>query len=302
MVIEVQRPIDLNRDHLFALLEACLVTLLWSSSYVFVKIGLTHISPLTLVSLRYVIASAVLILLVLLGGKAQHLKDRKTILKLFFLGFLGYTIAQGLQCVGLYYLSATSVTFILNFTPIIVLILGVMFLREYPTLIQIVGMIFVMVGAYLFFNDPLANISLTGVLITMFSGLGWAAYLVFSRRLFIKDKTEPLELTAFSMSFGTLLMTIGAYSFEGFPFVSRSGWGIIIWLGITNTALAFFMWNHALRRLEAFEISILQNTMLIQIALLSWFFLGEQITGIKVISMVIVFAGVLVVQVRKKQS
>jgi drug/metabolite transporter (DMT)-like permease len=222
-------------------------------------------------------------------------------LKLFFLGFLGYTIAQGLQCVGLFYLPAVSVTFILNFTPIIVLVLGTMLLQEYPTFHQLMGIMIVVVGAILFFNDPLVNSSLVGILITLLSGLGWAAFLVSSRLLFIHDKVKPLELTAFPMGFGTLLMVLGAFSFEKFPVITPLGWGIIIWLGVVNTALAFFMWNDALQKLKAFEISILQNTMLVQIALLSYFFLGEQLTLMKIIAMSLVFIGVFVVQFKIKQ-
>jgi len=289
----------LYRNRLFALLEAFLVTFLWSSSYVLVKIGLTQISPLILVSLRYIIASIVLISISLFRGEAKKIKEPGMLLKLLIFGFLGYTIAQGLQCVGLFHLPAVSVTFILNFTPIIVLVLGVVFLREYPTSLQMVGMIIVLLGAYLFFNTQLNNGNLFGILVTLVSGFGWAAYLVSSRFFFIKDRLNPLGLTAFSMGFGTLFMTIGAFSFEEFSVVSASGWGIILWLGIVNTAFTFLLWNHALQKLEAFEISILQNTMLIQITLLSWLFLGETLTLMKVISMALVFSGVLIVQLKK---
>jgi len=46
-----------------AILEALLVTFLWSSSYILTKFGLTDIEPLTLVGLRYLVASIVLILI-----------------------------------------------------------------------------------------------------------------------------------------------------------------------------------------------------------------------------------------------
>ena len=289
----------MSRDRLFALMEAYLVTFLWSSSYVLVKIGLTQLSPLTLVALRYITASAILIPLALFRGEADLFRETETFLKLVFLGLTGYTIGQGLQVIGLFFLPAVSVTFILNFTPVIVLVLGVTFLREYPTLLQLTGMGLVLLGAYLFFNAPLSTDSITGILITLFSGLGWAIYLVSSRFLFVKEELNPLGLTAFSMGFGTLAIAIVAYSIEGLSSISLSSWGIIIWLGVVNTALAFFLWNHALQRLEAFEISILQNTMLVQIALLSWLFLGEQLTVIKIISMAIVFIGVLIVQLKR---
>ena len=70
----------------------------------------------------------------------------------------------------------------------------------------------------------------------------------------------------------------------------------MLWLGVVNTAAAFFLWNHALQRVEAFEISILQNTMLIQIAILSVIFLGEKLTASKMLGMAAVFVGVLIVQ------
>jgi len=289
----------MSRDHLVALLEAFFVTFLWSSSYILVKVGLTEMSPLSLVALRYVVASLILLPLALRRGKGEFLRDSKNVVKMAVLGLSGYTVAQGLQCVGLSYLPAVSVTFILSFTPLIVAVLGVVALKEYPRLHQLAGMGLVLVGAYMYFNAPNLGNSLLGVGITLVSGIGWGSYLVLGRLLFVRDELNPLGLTAFSMGFGTLLLALVAFSVEGLPSVSLTGWGIIIWLGVVNTALAFFLWNHALQRLEAFEISVLQNTMLVQIAVLSWMFLGEQLTMAKLVPMALVFIGALVVQLRR---
>lgn len=289
----------MSRDHLIALLEAYLVTFLWSSSYVLVKMGLGQIPPLTLVSFRYVVASAFLIPIALSRGNMSLISDRKTLIKMVFLGLSGYTIAQGLQCLGLYYLPAVSVTFILNFTPVFVLILGVLFLKDNPGPLQLMGMTIVMVGAYLYFNAPLTSDNPLGILITSVSGLGWASYLVSTRLLFREGEVGPLELTASSMGLGTLVLALSALALEGFPRVPSSGWAIIVWLGIVNTALAFFLWNHALQRLKAFEMAVLQNTMLVQIAILAWLFLGEQLTAIKLATMAMIFIGAIIVQLRR---
>jgi drug/metabolite transporter (DMT)-like permease len=285
-----------------ALIWAFIVTFLWSSSYILVKIGLTELPPLTLVAIRYVTASAILIPLAIMKREANKIKDTKTILKLAFLGVSGITIAQGLQCIGLYYLPAVSVTFILNFTPIIVLGLSAVILKERPTPSQIVGLGLVLIGAYLFFNAPLSTYNTIGIILTLSSGIAWATYLVSSRLLLTKEDLNPLAMTAFSMGFGASLLTITAFSIEHVSKISIQGWSIILWLGIVNTALAFFIWNYALQKIEAFEISILQNTMLIQIALLSWFFLNEQLTTIKLISMALVFIGVLLVQLKNLRT
>ena len=285
----------MTRDKLVALASALLVTFLWSSSYVLVKFGLGEIQPITLVALRYLTATVILVPIALKKGGEPTLRvNWKNFL---LLGFLGYTVAQGLQCVGLSYLPAVSVTFILNLTPLIVLILGFLLFKETPTSLQLLGATLVISGAYIYFGGDLSY-NITGFMITLASGLGWAAYLVLGRRLFKDKRIDALSLTAFSMSFGTVFMVILAFIFEGVPVVSYSSWGIILWLGLLNTAVAFFLWNRSLQKVDAFQISILQNTMLIQIAILAWIFLGEQITPEKILPMTLVFTGALIVQVK----
>jgi drug/metabolite transporter (DMT)-like permease len=280
-----------------AILEALLVTFLWSSSYIFTKFGLIDIQPLTLVGLRYLIASIVLVPIALSRGEHKKIKGDAW-WKLAVLGFLGYTVAQGLQCVGLSYLPAVMVTLILNFTPLVVMILNVLFTGEYPNRDQIAGMVLVLTGAVLFFSDRLEGGTLTGVLITFVSGLGWAGYMVAGKLLFKEKRVSPLGNTAFAMGFGSALISASALLFEGLAPIPLTGWAIIIWLGVVNTAAAFFMWNHALETIDSFELSILQNTMLIQTTILSMIFLGERLPAIKYVYMALVFIGVYVVQTR----
>lgn len=285
----------MTQGRLGALLEALLVTFLWSTSYILTKIGLTEISPLVLISLRYVVASLILVPAAVLRGEHRAL-DGRAALKLVFLGITGYSVAQGLQCVGLYHLPAVTVTFILNFTPVIVLTLGLVFLKTTPTPRQVAGIALVIAGAYIYFGGGVSASSLTGVIVTFVSRLGWAAYLVAGRAFFKPGEIGPLGLSAFAMGVGTVFIAGSAWVYEGFTALSLGGWGIVLWLGVVNTAAAFFLWNHALQRVEAFEISILQNTMLIQIAILSVIFLGEKLTASKMLGMAAVFVGVLIVQ------
>jgi drug/metabolite transporter (DMT)-like permease len=280
-----------------AIVEALFVTFLWSSSYILTKFGLMDIDPLTLVGLRYLIASLVLIPIAL--KRKEHMKiTGDSWWKLAVLGFLGYTVAQGLQCVGLSVLPAVTVTLILNFTPLMVMILNALFTEVFPNRAQITGMVLVLIGAALFFGDKLVGYTLTGVLITLVSGLGWAGYMVAGKMLFRENRVSPLGNTAFAMGFGTALLSASALLLEGLKPIPVTGWLIIIWLGVVNTAVAFFLWNHALETLEAFELSILQNTMLIQITILSIIFLGETLPPVKYLYMALVFIGVYVVQVR----
>lgn len=281
-----------------ALLMGLLVTFLWSTSYVLVKIGLQEVPPLTFAAYRYMIASTALFILTVFTGGLGAVTPRD-LPKLVFLGLTGYSVAQGLQYVGLYYLPAVTVTFILNFTPIWVLLLTRILFRELPVPSQLGGMLLTLLGAYLFFRVPLSGTDLRGIVLTLLSGCGWATYMVSIRAFLQQHRLTPLPVTSFSMFFGAIPLLALALLIEGPVAVSLSKWAIIVWLSLVNTAVAFVLWNHVLKRIRAFELSILQNTMLIQIGILAFTFLGEDLTAMKIIAMAMVFLGVLVVQLAK---
>lgn len=85
---------------------------------------------------------------------------------------------------------------------------------------------------------------------------------------------------------------------QGVPQIGWQGWAIITWLAVVNTALAFTLWNQSQRVLSAMESSIINNTMLAQISLLAWLFLGEEISRREVVALVIAGVGTFLSQWR----
>ena len=81
---------------LHALIEALLVTFLWSTSYILIKIGLRELNPIAFAAYRYTLASIVLITFTLTRYKSRNLEIRQLLIFLV-LGITGYFIAQGLQ-------------------------------------------------------------------------------------------------------------------------------------------------------------------------------------------------------------
>ncbi|MCB0751534.1 MAG: DMT family transporter, partial [Ignavibacteriae bacterium] len=86
---------------------------------------------------------------------------------------------------------------------------------------------------------------------------------------------------------------------NGLPTISTTNWVYLIWLAAINTAFAFTLWNLTLQNLSAMESSIINGTMLIQIAVLAWIFLGESITAQEGFGMLIAVVGALFVQLKK---
>ena len=95
-----------------------------------------------------------------------------------------------------------------------------------------------------------------------------------------------------------MVLLIAGLAFQGFPSISLVNWGIILWLAIVNGAFAFTLWNYTLRTLSAMESTLINNTMMIQIPILAWIFLGERPTTIQILGMVLAGLGITIVQVR----
>lgn len=282
------------------MVEALIVTFLWSTSYVFIKIGLEEINPFAFAAYRYIIASIVLIVYASICYREKMKEININRLAVFLaLGFTGYFIAQGMQFLGLFYLSPITVTFVLNLTPIFVLVLSAVFLKEKPLSTQLLGIVLALTGVLVYFHNSIHDLGETiGMLVTLVSGVCWSVYMILIRHCLWKKGENVTALTVYSMSLGALML-LGATVLSGNVVnVSLRSWLIIIWLSIVNTAVAFMLWNHALKILKAYEQSILQNSMLIQIALLSVVFLGEQLTLQKIFGMIMVFVGVLIVQLK----
>ena len=84
--------------------------------------------------------------------------------------------------------------------------------------------------------------------------------------------------------------------------MSVRGWLIIVWLAVVSTALAFTLWNLSLRRLSALASAGINNTMLIQIALLAWVFLGEAPGAFGLVGIALVSAGVFLTQAGSRSA
>ena len=285
-----------------AIIQALFVVFLWATSWVFIKIGLQDIPPLTFAGLRYVIAF-VCLLIVLLFNDA---KTEITLLpkgkwgKFILLGFLFYAATQGASFVALAYLPAVTVNLIWSFSSVIVALLGIIWLSEKPTLFQWGGIILALSGAVIYFYPvTIPQAQFIGVIVSVVGVGANAVSSILGRSINRLKEHHPLIITVISMGAGSiLLLGVGLYT-EGIPVIDIKGWGIIIWLAIVNTAFAFTLWNHTLRTLSAVESSIINSTMLVWIPCFAVAFIGETVTPKAIIGLVIVGVGTLIVQLRQ---
>jgi drug/metabolite transporter (DMT)-like permease len=283
---------------------ALLVTFLWSTSFIIIKRGLNEIPPLTYAGLRYSIAFVCLLPFVFTKSKIEEIKsiNHKDWIKLITLGFLFYTFTQGTQFFGLSLLPAVTVSLLLNFTPIVVAVMGIFLLSEKPTPRQWLGAALFIAGILTYFYpSDFSGGKTLGIIVMIIGVLANSGSAILGRSINRGSKYSAITITVISMGIGSSFMLASGIIFQGLPSISTTTFFYLLWLAIVNTAFAFTLWNFSLRHLSAMESSIINGTMLIQIALLAWIFLDESISIYEGVGMFIAAIGAVLVQLKRKK-
>jgi drug/metabolite transporter (DMT)-like permease len=271
---------------------------------VLIKLGLKDIPALTFAGLRYALAFVCLLPFALRLEHAAGLRGLsvRQWRGLIVLGLLFYAVTQGAQFLGLAYLPAVTVNLLLNLTTLIVALVGIVLLSERPTALQWGGVGVSAIGILIYFYPALLpRDQVLGLIIVGVGVLANAFSSLLGRRV-NREGPHPLTVTTVSMGVGGVVLLAIGIAGQGFPRLNWMSWAIVTWLAVVNTAFAFTLWNHTLRTLTAMESSILNSTMLIQVALLAWLFLGEALTPQEMIGLALAGLGALIVQLRRARS
>jgi len=284
-----------------AILQALFVTMLWSSSWILIKQNIQAIPPLTFAGLRYTLA-----FILLIPSAVRKREEIRSLKKadygtLIMLSLVYYAMTQGGQFLTLKHLDAISFSLLLNFSAVLVAIYAVLRGKELPVSTQWLGMAIFLAGSLLFFL-PKAQTqgSLLGYGLAIFTVISNSASAVMGREANRSGRISPLVITSMSMGVGGVVMLVLGVDFQGLPAIDLKGWLAILWLAAVNTALAFWLWNKSLQVLTAVESIIINNTMMVQIAFLAWAFLGEQVSPLGIVGLVLASLGIVFVNLKPK--
>ncbi|MFH2072889.1 MAG: EamA family transporter [Actinomycetota bacterium] len=287
-------------SHLGAIGAAMLVTFLWSSSWILIRWGLDDeaLDPLTFAALRYGLAALLLGGWVLLRPALRRSArgiGRSMGRRLVLLGLVFYAVTQGAQFIAIDNQPAATTSVVLSWTPLLVALLATRSLAETPATRQIGGALAVAIGAWLYFVGDLGATA-AGMIAALVALAANVASSLLGRHVNRQADTSPVVVTAISMGVGAAILVAAGLAAEGVPTVSARAWLIIGWLALVNTAFAFTLWNLSLRRLSALESAAINNTMVIQIALLAWLYLDERPGTSQIVGMLLVSIGVFLAQ------
>jgi drug/metabolite transporter (DMT)-like permease len=288
--------------YLSTVLQALLVTFLWSTSWVLIKIGLDEIPALTFAGLRYTLGFLCLLPLFFRSRGLSTLRNLSPAAwrQLLILGVVYYALNHGAQFISIDLLPAVTANLVLNFTPVVVALLGILLLAERPLPLQWIGIGISILGIGIYFYPvQLPTSQLIGLVVAIIGMLTNASSAILGRSINRTKTLSPLLITTVSMGIGGLSLLGSGILTSGLPVLTVKSWLIVAWLAVVNTAFTFTLWNHTLRTLSAMESSMLNSTMAVQIPILAVLLLGERLTGRELVGLVVAIVGVFVVQLAR---
>lgn len=266
---------------------------IWGGMYVVSKVVLEVIPPFALLSLRLILGTLTLWIIVAINGGIDF--NRKQMLQVLGVGWVGYGISLGFQFVGTKLSTASNGSLVTSSTPAFVIIFAALILGEKITRRQLIALGIATLGVLAVIDPRTAQLSpnlFLGNLSLVAAAITWALYSVLIRKVTRNLDTLRVSLVAF---LGGMIITIPAGWYE----ISQSGVGVItsgivwgiLYLGIISTALAMYLWNTAFATLEAGVASLTFFAQPVVGAGLGALLLGEKLTPLFLLGGVLIGIG-----------
>lgn len=285
---------------------AILATIVWSGNFIVARGVIRHMPPVSLAFYRWATAS-----LIMLPLAWKRFREEKTILRqhgryLFWTALTGVALFNTFVYIAGHHSPAINLALIgTTSSPVFAIILAAIFLKEPIRLLRIAGVLLCLGGiAFLLSQgswERLKNFRFSaGDGWVLLGALSFAIYNILVRRK--PAGIHPLTFLLTIFTIGTLLL-LPFYLFEVYhtPPVHWNGSLvlIILYLGAGASVLAFLCWNMAIARLGASRTALFGNLIPVFSILEAVLILDERMTGVHVLSGILVIAGVVLANLKK---
>ena len=284
---------------------ASLASLIWSGNFIIARGVYKEIPPVSLNFYRWLVATIVILPFAIKKFKTEWPAVKRSWLYLFFVSLMGVSLFNTFVYVAGRYTTAINLALIgTTSSPIMAIIMARFFLKEKIGLLKLIGLIFCVTGVfYLLSKGNFENL----LRLKFSSGDAWmllAAFCFAVYNTMVKKKPpaiSPLNFLFTSFGLGTILV-IPFFIWE-MQHSAAVDWNenvvfSILYLGIGASVICFFMWNKAIGILGAGRTVLFGNLIPIFTSLIAVIKLHEQFTWIHVVSMILVFSGLLLANLR----
>jgi drug/metabolite transporter (DMT)-like permease len=283
-------------DRLRAHLALIAANLIYGVNYGIAKqVMPDYLSPFAFVFAR--ISGACLLFWMLSVFLVKQKLAREDIPRLLLATVFGVAVNQSLFLNGLNLTTPIDAAIIMTATPILVLVVARILVREPITIIKVMGIVTGAAGAILLIlyngNISFGNRQLTGNSIIFANATSYAVYLVIVKPLM--EKYHPVILMRWVFLFGLLLV-----SGPGLPAFIRVDWGTmpgdimlsVLFVVVGTTFLAYLFNMFSLKYVKPITVSIYIYSQPVIASVVAMILGQDVVTLVKVVAAVLVFTGV----------
>ncbi|MGH9968741.1 MAG: DMT family transporter [Pyrinomonadaceae bacterium] len=276
---------------------------IWGSTWLFIKVGLNDLPPLSFAAIRFVIAA--LILWVIVAVRNLDLpSSRSDWLMLAGTGVLAFTVNYGLIFWGEQYISSGLAALLQATIPAFGLLFAHLHLpAERMTTAKAFGVVLGVLGVGVIFSNQLSLAgprAFAGCVAIVISAAG-AAY----SNVLVKahgGKFEPTIIAATQMSFGLIpILTLGLI-LEGNPLHfrwTRTAFLALFYLAIVGTVIAFILYYWLVQHIEVTKSMLIALVTPVTAVILGMIVLDEQLDWRTVVGGALILGGIALVVVRR---
>ncbi len=275
-----------------------LAVIFWGTSFVATKKALAELNPVTIIALRLILASLLLLIIAIITKRKFkiNLKNHGSILILACIAVFHLWI----QVTGLKYTTASNTGWIIGTAPIFMALLAIIFFKEKIGLIQVIGILIAMFGLLLLIGKgDITNIDLIqnkGDLLVLASAFTWGVYSMVNKKITLSYSPLMTILYLFIMMLIIIVpVNLSSAVIESVIHLSTIGWISVLFLGLFCSGIAYVIWAYSLRDLESAKVgAFLYFEPLITVAA-AWILLQETVTIFMLVSGIIITFGVILV-------
>lgn len=280
-------------------LLATMAAILWATLGILGKFLYGYnADPLTIVTIRAVIAFATLALILAIVNRHLLRIDRQDIPFFVLYGLVGVTCNYAFYFYALSLTSVATAVILLYTYPALVALLAALFLKERLDWIKGLVLILTFAGCFAVAQgyDPTAlKPNLKGVLFGLGGGVTAAIYSLFGKKAL--HRYNSWTTVCYAFGFGALFLLVlrppQVILSTGYPW---QAWVAILSLAWFPTLLAYALFMASMKYIEASKASITATLEPVVASLLAYVFLGEIIEWPQLIGVGLVLTGIIVLQ------
>ncbi|MEI6806222.1 MAG: choline/carnitine O-acyltransferase [Myxococcaceae bacterium] len=258
------------------------IQFIWAMSYVLSKPLVQTFPPLIWVCIKSSLAGLLLLTFAILSKRPHPNFSRDFFVPVTLFALLGGVLTQCFFLLGLRYTTSTNSAVLYSLTPLLTLLIVVLFGFEKATRRQLVGVGISLLGVLVFCHleeYKLISTTLWGDSLTLFSCICYAAFLALSKDFF--KKHDPVWITAWIFILTALWVPLFAYNDIlnfSWPTMTPALWIAAIYSVLIATLLGYFLVVWAVRHHPASRVAQFEYLQPILAAILAYFILNEKLT------------------------